>query len=150
MKKEEFLAFSLPYELKFKNTFRNSINLLTGIKSNDNDSNYEGGVYSHGCYMSWINCTPILHPISDLTKEIEHNGKKFIPNIKLENEFDIEDFDIHLEYLVSREDDGNVYISIEKQLNIVLKLIEWHFDIAGLIERNEAIDVNTLENNPYR
>lgn len=36
-----------------------------------------------------------------------------------------------------------------KQLELFLKLIEWHFDIAGLIERGEAIDVNTLETNPY-
>jgi len=25
-----------------------------------------------------------------------------------------------------------------------------HFDIAGLIEKGEAIDVNTLEVNPYK
>jgi len=30
------------------------------------------------------------------------------------------------------------------------KLVEWHFDIANLIEKGEAIDVNTLETNPYK
>ena len=32
----------------------------------------------------------------------------------------------------------------------IKKLIEWHFDIANLIEKGEAIDVNTLETNPYK
>ena len=32
----------------------------------------------------------------------------------------------------------------------MVQLIEWHFDIANLIEQGEAIDVNTLEENPYK
>ena len=41
---------------------------------------------------------------------------------------------------------------IKKELGdtVVLKLVEWHFDIAGLIEKGEAIDVNTLQINPYK
>ena len=31
----------------------------------------------------------------------------------------------------------------------VKKLVEWHFDIANLIEKHEAIDINTLSENPY-
>ena len=33
---------------------------------------------------------------------------------------------------------------------IFQKLIEWHFDIADLISKGEAIDVNTLDINPYK
>ena len=29
-------------------------------------------------------------------------------------------------------------------------LVKNHFDIAGLIEKGEAIDINTLEENPYK
>lgn len=29
-------------------------------------------------------------------------------------------------------------------------LIKHHFDIAGLIEKGQAIDVNTLKVNPYK
>ena len=38
----------------------------------------------------------------------------------------------------------------ELPLDIVLQLISWHFDIAGLIDKGEAIDVNTLDENPYK
>lgn len=31
----------------------------------------------------------------------------------------------------------------------VKKLLEWHFDVFGLIESGLAIDVTTLETNPY-
>ena len=33
---------------------------------------------------------------------------------------------------------------------IVNKLLEWHFDIDGLIQDELAIDVNKLEINPYK
>ena len=33
---------------------------------------------------------------------------------------------------------------------IIQKLVEWHFDVAHLIEKGEAIDVNTLDVNPYK
>jgi len=87
---------------------------------------------------------PILRPLSDLTKEIEVNGEKFVPYQKIESLFDIEDLDKHLNYLVRREDDGNVFISLSKQYEIIKKLLEWHFDIFNLIPQNLAIDINTL------
>ena len=33
--------------------------------------------------FSYDLCLPILHPLSDLTKEIEHNGEKFVPIDKI-------------------------------------------------------------------
>ena len=30
------------------------------------------------------------------------------------------------------------------------QLIEWHFDLFNGIESGEAIDVNTLDENPYK
>ena len=74
---------------------------------------------------------PILRPLSDLAKEIEVNGQKFIPNIKLD------------------WNDGNntCYSDILKWISIAdyFKLLEWHFDIYGLIEKSLAIDINTLK-----
>lgn len=32
-------------------------------------------------------CKPILHPLSDLTKEIEHDGEKFVPMDSIKKEF---------------------------------------------------------------
>lgn len=30
------------------------------------------------------------------------------------------------------------------------EMIKWHFDIAGLIEKGQAVDVNSLKFNPYK
>lgn len=93
----------------------------------------------------------ILRPLSDLTKEIEHNGEKFVTI----DYFEIGDDDNETyEY-----DNGNInliqdleYLSANRlSLDIVFipygviqKLLEWHFDVFGLIEKNLAIDINTL------
>jgi len=68
---------------------------------------------------------PILHPLSDLIKEIEVNGEKFVPVKKLE-------------WGKTRYFDVMKYrnIGIEITLNESQKLYEWHFDIYGLIENN--------------
>jgi len=82
---------------------------------------------------------PILRPLSDLTKEIEVNGKKFVPVLEFRKIHDTS---------ASNED---IQEGISDQLKtdsvphwIVKKLYEWHFDIHGLIENNLAIDINTL------
>ena len=36
------------------------------------------------------------------------------------------------------------------QLTAFQKLIEWHFDLFDGIKNKEAIDVNTLDINPYK
>lgn len=77
---------------------------------------------------------PILRPLSDLTKEIEVNGEKFVPHIKLGGRPNLKDYDI--EYL-SKNIDNISY-------GLVSKLIEWHFDVFGLIDKGLAIDINTL------
>lgn len=73
---------------------------------------------------------PILRPLSDLTKEIEVNGEKFVP---------IEEFE-KAGYIFPLNEDNfhNLPFGI---VNILLK---WHFDIYGLIENDLAIDINTL------
>ncbi len=94
------------------------------------------------------NFKPILHPLSDLTKEIEHGGEKFVP---------IKNFHCGLQYVTLKNEmlsiwDGDMWTDkIDAiPLGYIQKLIEWHFDIADLISKNEAIDVNTLETNPYK
>ena len=42
------------------------------------------------------------------------------------------------------EDNSYVTEQIELSYTILLKLIEWHFDIFGLIKNKLAIDINTL------
>ena len=115
---------------------------------------------------------PILYPLSDLTKEIQHQGEKFIPIVELakisgikynvvrkigEHSIDLgknnDDFSIRFWYesftynsfLACR---NGHYFPIN-QLLLIQKLIEWHFDIALLIGKREAININMLHQNPY-
>lgn len=93
---------------------------------------------------------PILRPLSDLTKEIEVNVEKFIPISLLNKTFRPSSND-----LVPYGYNGNLEIDIETEnysqtidlmdgFYIAQKLLEWHFDIYGLIEKGLAIDKNTL------
>lgn len=82
---------------------------------------------------------PIFRPLSDLIKKIEHNGVVFIPTHMFSCEFEFmlnhaETYDFKSDY----------------PFKVLDKLIEWRFDILGLIEKGEAIDVNTLPENPYK
>lgn len=77
---------------------------------------------------------PILRPLSDLTKEIEVNGEKFVP----------------IEYFLG-DDGDNILNAFNHNKNsdvieyvLVLKLLEWHFDIYGLIEKGLAVDKNKI------
>ena len=85
---------------------------------------------------------PVMYRLSDLNKEIEVDGERFVPMTKIENDFNIEDFTYELEYLVRREDDGNVFISLNKQMAIMQKLFEWHFWLFGVeyFEQGLVID----------
>ncbi len=81
----------------------------------------------------YFNFKPILHPLSDLTKEIDHNGEKFVPVVE-----------------IMKIKDGGEWISVQYQpiknnpYWVIEKLYEWHFDIHGLIGEGLAIDINTL------
>lgn len=84
---------------------------------------------------------PILRPLSDLTKEIEHNGKKFTPEIELLQLFG--DFELnHNPRLLNFTLDK--WVSWSDLTKFTGILFEWHFDVFGLIENGLAIDINTL------
>lgn len=137
MTKQEFMAMSLPYGLKISMT-----KLSEYIKNTNNyDTRYfmqefEISEHSNDFRKSY----PVLHPISDLTKEIEHIGEKFVPTVNLGWNT------VTLSFSAS-----NIKMAVDTlTLREAQKLIEWHFDIAGLIEKGEAIDVNKLKENPYK
>ena len=137
MTKQEFLAFSLPYGLKYK-----ALNGIYGLFDTDWST-----IVKYGA-----NYPIILYPLSDLTKPIEHKGEKFVPIEKLSTLF----VDFEYYFSESQQKDFILFSTITKGYNLMssfnaaIKLISWHFDIAGLIEKGEAIDVNTLETNPYK
>lgn len=110
---------------------------------------------------------PILRNLSDLTREIEHNGEKFVPIVELAKisfphssnfgEWEYVELDelekmhiLQIQYK-SKSNDISPYtqycIPAEAQkmsYRNVQKLLEWHFDVFSLIDRNLAIDINTL------
>ena len=136
MKKEEFLAMSLLHRLKINVIYHNgsndSKNTNLIAKDLDGECDYE--------------VIPILRPLSELDQILLSEFEKYHKNIDCDNEI-IELFceeHINTSDLISE-------INIEfLPFDTVIWMIKNHFDIAGLIEKGEAIDVNTLPENPYK
>ena len=91
----------------------------------------------------------ILRPLSDLTKEIEHNGERFIPINELNDKtkFMGNQFKIYIDI---NGDTRLLYIGQPNRdfirgLNPKEKLIEWHFDVFGLIDKNLAVNLNEVK-----
>jgi len=88
---------------------------------------------------------PILRPLSDLTKEIEHNGERFVPNEYFYKNWFIK---IREDGHFSRDNgdgtcEGFSYKSAPYDL--IEHLFEFHFDVFGLIDSGLAIDLNTIQ-----
>ena len=119
-------------------------------------------------------CKPILRPPSYLTKEIEHGGEKFVPIVELAK---IAWVDGYVDFKYQSLKEGTVFIafpdknnvfgydsntqsffgaidgkpcSVVNQLTLFETMVKYHFDISDLISKNQAIDINTLETNPYK
>ena len=140
MTRLEFVSMSLIKGLKGVISIDGEQEIVT-LKSIDTDGNEiwvssDNWVYSSLNYDIKIIC----RTLSDLTKEIEHGGKMVI----LSEIFGLAPNEINLQHLISKIE--NEYISIKE----FMILIEYHFDVCGLIEKGEAIDVNTLTENPYK
>ena len=83
---------------------------------------------------------PIYRPLSDLTKEITHKGER---KVLLNQLLDSEIIKFYLK-------DGGGFDCKMLRYGDIEMLLQHHFDINGWIEQGKAIDVNTLENNPYQ
>ena len=139
MTKQEFLAMSLPYGLKCKDS---------DLLESNSIYKYIGSYYQMDNEIEYKNVKPILHPLTDLTKEIEYNGEKFVPLYRLlENNY----FDLTK---MSEQDvlafEGAFTNPELITLYDLLLYLKWHFDLFNGIENGEAIDVNTLDENPYK
>lgn len=108
---------------------------------------------------------PILRPLSDLTKEIEHNGEKFVPMVELlklahesyykekigtrYQEIEFEQTPIRAKacfsFMATKDLELYTLMPWNFPTWITQKLLSWHFDVFGLIEQGLAIDINTLE-----
>lgn len=126
--KLKILSAYLPYKLRFLELFFKEestlfkIDFEEEIYSTISDDDYE--VYSSDGY----DMKPILRDLSDLTKEIEHNGERFVPVEELNS---IYSFDCSNEematHILKLEIDSMPYWLFEK-------LISWHFNVFSLPE----------------
>jgi regulatory protein YycH of two-component signal transduction system YycFG len=96
----------------------------------------------------------LLRPLSDLIKEIEINGEKFVPIVELAKlaypdlvwEFDrtraISEWNNELAYFFFNKNSFFACFfnnSIPNQLDLFQRLFEWHFDVFGLIDQGLAL-----------
>lgn len=146
MTKKEFVSMSLPYKLKVlvpesnKNGCRKTVIATVGVVFDDGSISCYDAVNE---FPKWYK--PILYPIKMLKKNIEFNGKTINPISWLEDEY--YSLDLYRQAKILLMDAR--YIN-QSDFMLVKHMIEWHFDIAGLIEKGQAIDVNSLKVNPYK
>jgi len=84
---------------------------------------------------------PIVRPLSDLTKEIEHDGEKFIPIFKLTKLCDVENDSNWIEHVYDFMTNDADWTNAPYWM--VIKLYEWHFDIHNWIGDGLAISNET-------
>lgn len=167
MTKQEYMAMSLPYGLKLMQSCKywatpeaDRVVLFTGLSEIDNKmpEQYQNIPCEPTVFYrvnenttgtdSVSKFKPICRPLSDLTKPIEHKGEKFIPIVELlkNSSFD-----------TSKMSEGEImsFVKVYSNtdliaLNDLPLYLQWHFDLFGGIDSGEAIDVNTLDINPYK
>lgn len=128
----------LPYELKVLRTFNSEIMIMNGISLPNTIEALEIDNLQICALLAFGNCEidldeefkPLLLPLSALTEEIEVNKEKFVPSDVLNTDFTA---------LMNQKED-----IMFGQYNKVLELLQWHFDIHGLIERGLAIDKRSV------
>jgi hypothetical protein len=142
----------LPYGVEFEIDYEDgdfSQNKIQGIVL-DETLKDEPTVYltDYEFIIGGTNCKPILLPLSQLTEEIEHNGEKFTPACFFEigddsNEsVDYGQGNVKLIGLLSDMAEHNFIQLSYIPFSVVQKLLEWHFDIYGLIGKGLAVPKN--------
>ena len=139
------IAPYLPYGLnilEYSHGRGKDVVLPMGLKNmSDNEHKIETGIT---LVCSDPEIKPILRPLSDLTKEIRHDGDRFVPAVMIEgliaeNVIDTANLPYSaIVYFLKRHRAAALPYTI---IEILLRL---HFDIFGLIEEGLAIDINTL------
>lgn len=116
----------LPHEVSFINNKNNFILPLNGVYDKLQVHSFGNGYF----YLTDIKL--ILRPIHDICKPIMHKEEKFVPFEKIAI---YQDF----HQLVYNILTGFVEVIVFNQL------LEWKFDVYGLIDKGLAIDMNNPE-----
>ena len=156
------LAPYLPYKVEYANTKNDKIYTLRTLSTEIDMVDF-----GWGDAMEVKEVKPLLRPLSQLTQEIEHNGERFVPIMRLfdihtslkwsKTEYYYVDYGVN-EYWVGNKKNKkmafgynviNGFYSLTNQgsfefvnYQVLLwqKLYQWHFDLFGLIEKGSAIE----------
>jgi len=170
-----YLPFGLSAEYKeYLDDNKTDLGAFSTVEITGVDFHHNKILIRNGFVTERDSIKPILRPISDLTKEIEVNGKKFVPIVEIIKKVSLIDlsdcfFDVFFEdghYSVNAETanrsrvldciyfDGNIFSAIDNggdfdYLNPQTEAYEFldklHFDWKySLIEKGLAIDINAL------
>src|SRR5699024_9376821 len=91
----------------------------------------------------------LLRPLSDLTKEIEHNGEKFVP-LRVLNEYMPLFGDVY-EIYIDDNSDVRLLANYQKGRDVIRgfdaknMLMKMHLDTEGLLDKNLAINLNEVK-----
>ena len=114
---------------------------------------FDGYINLDNGYFHFIEDVKVfLRPLSDLTKEIQHNEESFIPMQVMQERFtkrlrfDSNGFYYHIDKSRVRGNSHDTHFPFS-QLEAYGYLFKWHFDVFGLIEKGLAIDINKLLDN---
>jgi len=132
--KLEHLAPYLPYGLKVQYNNGDDLNIVDEMIGIEDKS----CILTSKHLVSLIAFKPILRHLSDLTKDIEHNGERFDPIQKCNDLLGIN-------IMWSGWGDAINGDLSDISYSHMVKLIEWHFDVFGLIDADLAIDINTIK-----
>jgi len=128
--KVEHLAPYLPYGLRLRYTREDSVipeGIMTGVTTDYTET---------GTSIVHISRSrPLLRPLRMIDDEITHNGDTFVPIDFIEDKY--YSLSLHKECERLLEYEGYRWISHMSYL-LVLQLLEWHFDIFGLIDAGLA------------
>jgi hypothetical protein len=144
---KKILSAYLPFDVKIQGNTHGQIETLSGIKGETLFIESSKSLYP---WRDICEIKLILHPLSDIENEIEHNGKKVIVRNLIDDvrrfidvyQYLDQSYDIELNYETS---DYSITIDFFEGYKIVQILLEYHFDIFGLIPAGLAIDINTIE-----
>lgn len=138
----------LPYGVKVVDDEYKDIHTLFTVCSNNSivvKNNEDKGVD----VLIYGDFKLLLRPLSDLTKEIEHNGKQFVP-LEVLNE-KVQLFGNSYEIYIDDNNDVRLLANYHKGKDIIrgfdpkYLLMEWHFDVFSLIDQNLAINLNEVK-----
>ncbi|MDH5414466.1 MAG: hypothetical protein OEW87_10040 [Flavobacteriaceae bacterium] len=167
MKLEEAICLYLPHKVNIKTS--DGKGLLYGVTKE-----YISILEAGGSIGMWdiSEIKLVLRPMSDITKEIEHEGERFVPAIKIAQLVDnrhnheiskiktysgsVKIYDERpggITDVVIQFDRGKI-LSIHSTLygntfystceRVKTLLLKYHFDVFGLIEKEQAVNYNEV------